>query len=329
MTPPGGAPPSGVTPPAGGSPPPPPSGAPAGGTSPSDAVSQGLSKAKEIVDKAKQAHDKAEEIRDQVDALTPDDDQADEDEAPEDPPLRVADETVAPTEPIYVNYSNSWDEDPPSPSSSTVVVTQVVHPPPPPPPSIPEEPPQTERPRSHGFMGMSVRGTTSNYAPSALLGGRLGYTFRERFTVAGAFHSLTARYGGAIRDVNGKQLGLRMSYGGVLLGWRLYSGRVVHLGVETLAGAGAACISRDPKSVGRARCLEKVGLVSVEPGVQLAFVVSDWTRLGLTAGYRFVTREAWRAPNDFTLSGAYVGLSLDFGPFRVRRRCGVSMPSES
>lgn len=235
-----------------------------------------------------------------------------------------------PTEPIYVNYANSWEEDPPSPSSSTVVVTQVVHPPAAPPPPIPEEPPPVERPRSHGFLGMSVRGTTSNYAPSVLLGGRLGYTFRERFTIGGAFHSLTARYRGAIRDVDGRQLGLRMSYGGVLLGWRLYAGRVVHLGVETLAGAGAACISRDPKSVGRARCLEKVGLVSVEPGVQLAFVVSDWTRLGLTAGYRFVTREAWRAPNDFTLSGAYVGLSLDFGPFRVSRRgCSLSAPSGS
>lgn len=221
------------------------------------------------------------------------------------------------TEPVYVNYSDTWDEDPPPPRR-TLVVTHVVHQPQRPPPPIPEEPPPVPEPRARGFVGLSLRGTTTNYNPSALVGGRAGFTFRDRFTIGGAFHSLTARYAGPIVDAQGRQLGLRMSYGGVTLGWRLYSGRVVQLGVETLAGAGAACISRDKRSVGRARCLEKVGLVAIEPGVELAFVITDWTRLGLTGGYRFVTREAWREPNDFTLSGPYVGLNLDFGRFRER-----------
>ncbi|MCA9711162.1 MAG: hypothetical protein KDK70_35310 [Myxococcales bacterium] len=216
-----------------------------------------------------------------------------------------------------VDYTDVWDEDPPPPR--TVVVTRVVHSPSRPPPPIPEEPAAAPEPRARGFMGFSVRGTTTNYNPSAMMGGRAGFTFRDRFTIGGAFYSLTARYAGRIVGPDGRELGLRMSYGGVLLGWRLYSGRVVQLGLETLAGAGASCISRDKRSVGRARCIEKVGLVSLEPGVTLGVMVTDWLRLGLTGGYRFITREAWRPPNDFTLSGPYVGLDLDFGAFRSRR----------
>ena len=55
----------------------------------------------------------------------------------------------------------------------------------------------------------------------------------------------------------------------------------------------------------------------VDGALSLGFVVTDWVRMGLTGGYRFVTREAWRSPNEFTLSGPYVGLDIDFGAFRT------------
>lgn len=305
-----------MTPPAaGGSPPPPPAGG-AGGAPPSDAAGKGPSKAEQLADRAKRAHDKGKEIRDRIDELTPEDDESEE---PRDDEADEVDEASSPSEPVTVDYSDTWDRDPPPPPQRAVVVTHVVHQPARLSPPVPEEPPPTPEPRVHGFIGVTSRGTTANYNPSILMGARAGFTFRDRFTIGGAFHSLTARYGGPIVDPHGRALGLRMTYGGVLLGWRLYSGRVVQLDVQTMAGAGAACIARGKKSVGPARCLEKVGLVAIEPGVELAFVVTDWARLGLAGGYRFVTREAWRPPNDFTLSGPYLGLGLDFGRFRARR----------
>jgi len=164
-------------------------------------------------------------------------------------------------------------------------------------------------------MGLSLRGTTTNNNPSMLTGARVGFTFDGRFTIGGAFYSLTARYAGPIVDARGNELGLRMGYGGVLLAWNLYKGRVVHFALESLAGAGAACIDRDKRSYGRWSCIEKVGLVSLEPGLELGFTITDWIRTSATLGHRFVTREAWRAPGDFTLSGPYVGLNIDIGWF--------------
>jgi len=289
--PPGGAPPAGVVtpPPAGGSPP----SVPGGGASSS--LEEGLSKAKELWEQGK-------EIRDE---RTADDEDEPEDEVVEEP------------ESLYVDYSDTWDEEPPEPTTTTVVVTRVIDRPVPRPP-VPE-PADVEPTRVRGFLGFSSRGTSTNANPSALLGARAGFTFHDRFTIGGAFYSLTARYADAITDSRGRELGLRMAYAGVLLGWRVYSGRVVHLGVETLAGGGAACIAKGTKSVGPARCIDKVGMVSLEPGVELGFVVTDWMKLGLTGGFRFVTRESWREPNDFTLSGPYMGLNVDFGRFRDRR----------
>jgi hypothetical protein len=301
--PPGGTPPAGlVAPPPGGTPPTPPSGAPLGGAL--DAAGNALSKAAELGGQADAARDE----------LAPHEEPAEEEPA-KDEGAASPDEAAAPSAPASdVDYSNTWKEPPPS---SRIVITQVVHRPVRARPPAPAPEPSYE-PRAHGFMGLSLRGTTTNRNPSTLTGGRLGFVFDDRFTIGGAFYSLTGRFGGPIVDPEGNKLGMRMHYGGVLLGWTLYKGRVMRLGLETLAGAGAACISTGRRSRGRWECVDKVGLVSLEPGLSLGFTVTDWVRVGLTGGYRFVTREAWRSPNDFTLSGPYIGLDIDFGAFRER-----------
>ncbi len=214
-------------------------------------------------------------------------------------------------EPVYVDYTYTWDEPPPL-RKSVVITRHVIRPLPPPPRSKRSPPPP---PRARGLVGLSIRGTTTNYNPSAMVGARAGFTFHDRFTIGGALYSLTARYAGAIVDPRGNQLGMRMAYGGVMFNWRLWEGRIMQVGLDTLAGAGAACISRSKKSYGRWNCIEKVGLISIEPGLEIGFKLSDWIRLGVAGGYRFVTREAWREPNDFTLSGPYLGINVDFGWF--------------
>lgn len=298
--------------PPGGTPPTPPTGAPLDPSGVIDGASEALSKAGEL-------KDRADAVRDDLGNLATDDTEDDDGEGEGD----AQDEAAAPPQepapdPVdgYIDYSTTW-RDPPR---SHMVVTQVVHRPVRMAPPAPEPVPSYE-PRVHGFVGLSLRGTTTtNHNPSVLTGGRLGFVFADRFTIGGAFYSLTGRFGGPITDPVGNKLGMRMAYGGVLLGWTLYKGRVMQLGLETLAGAGAACVSKNRRSYGKWECLEKVGLVSIEPGLSLGFVVTDWVRVGLTGGYRFVTREAWRSPNDFTLSGPYVGLDIDFGAFRTDDR---------
>ena len=198
-----------------------------------------------MVDGASEALSKAGEIKSRVDAVREElgslaqrEPPSDEGGADDDAGAKTAAPQQEPaSEPAegYIDYSTTWHD----PPRSHIVVTQVVHrpvrvPPPAPPPELSYEP------RAHGFVGLSLRGTsTTNHNPSVLTGGRLGFVFDDRFTIGGAFYSLTARFGGPITDPVGNKLGMRMAYGGVLLGWTLYKGRVVQLGLETLAGAGA------------------------------------------------------------------------------------------
>jgi hypothetical protein len=268
------------------------------------AIKDGIDTAREELGKLTSGEDDEE--------AAPAEDEGDEEAASPD------DEAAAPSEPASdpppVDYTNTWQDPPPS----SIVITQVVHRPVRAQRPAPAPEPSYE-PRAHGFIGLSLRGTTTTkHNPSALTGGRFGFVFDDRFTIGGAFYSLTARVGGPIVDPNGHKLGMRMAYGGVLLGWTLYKGRVMRLGLETLAGAGAACVSNNRRSHGRWECVDKVGLVSIEPGLSLGFTVTDWVRLGLTGGYRFVTREAWRSSKDFTMSGPFIGLDIDFGAFRGR-----------
>jgi hypothetical protein len=291
--------------PPGGTPPTPPTGLP---VKPSSLLDKALSKAGEIKDRADALRDQLGEPATDEDEPTEPAEPTDEEAAPAQPQ-----EPAPASEPDAVDYSDTWRDPPPS----RIVITEVVHQP------VQRRPlPEYEpyEPRVHGFAGLSLRGTTTtNQNPSVLSGARFGFVFDERFTIGGAFYSLTARFGGPIVASNGDELGMRMAYGGVLLGWSLYKGRVVQLSLETLAGGGAACVSKHRRGYGRWGCIEKVGLVSIEPGLSLGFVVTDWVRVGLTGGYRFVTREAWKAPNEYTMSGPYVGLDIDFGAFRVRR----------
>ncbi|MCB9717404.1 MAG: hypothetical protein H6712_26385 [Myxococcales bacterium] len=304
---PGVTPPAVVAPPPGSTPPAGPSGAPVDPSAATDAAGK-------VVDQVGNARDRIGEARDRVESLTADDDDGDDDEADADEEAASEDEALADDEAareaVVVDYTRSWEDVPPRQS---VVVTRVIHVHPSPPAPAPEE--VVEPARVRGFIGASVRGTAINTNPSALSGARAGFTFDDRFTIGGAFYSLTARYGGPIVDSHGNHLGLRMSYAGVLLAWTLYQGRVLHVALESLAGAGAACVSRSTRMVGRRECIEKVGLISLEPGVEVGFRVTDWARVSLAGGYRFVTREAWRPPNDFLLSGPYVGLNVDFGWF--------------
>ena len=84
-----------------------------------------------------------------------------------------------------------------------------------------------------------------------------------------------------------------------------------------LLGGGKACISSRPGyKDDEWRCIESVKMFVTETGISTRLDVTNWFRLGMTAGYRFVTRQAWRSPNDFQLSGPYVGLDVDFGWFR-------------
>ena len=168
-----------------------------------------------------------------------------------------------------------------------------------------------------GYGGLGLRGSTINKNPSLWIGAHGGIIFGQRLSIGGAFYEVTYRHGGPIVDSNGKELGIRAAYGGMTMGIVLSRRKRFELSVDTLIGGGAACISREPGYQDDDwRCIEAVRMFVTEPSLSTRFILRDWFRVGLELGYRFVAREAWRAPNDFQLSGPFLGTSIDFGWFK-------------
>lgn len=215
-------------------------------------------------------------------------------------------------EPVGVEWDDSDEVDRPR------TITRVYHvpvrpPPPPPPPAAHHEPHGIQ---IGGFGGVSLRGSALNRNPSVWAGARGAIIFGRRFAIGGAFYQATARFGGPIVGSKGEHLGLRAAYGGLTVDWTVWRKGITSLGIEGLVGAGAACVSRSPSYRGNDwRCIEAVRLFVFEPGMNVAFDITEWFRVGVSAGWRFVARQAWRPPNDFSLSGPYLGLNLDFGWF--------------
>ncbi len=220
--------------------------------------------------------------------------------------------TDTPREPI----GTEWDDDEVERERVVTVVHDVAVRPLPPPP----EPYQPEPIQIGGYGGLSLRGSSLNRNPAVWVGARGALILGNRFSIGGAFYEATARFGGPIVGSHGEQFGLRAAYGGMTFDWVAWEHGKFDIGIESLVGAGAACVSRSP-SYGDDdwRCIETVRMFVVEPGVNFTYTMRDWLRVGTSLGWRFVARQAWRPPNDFSLAGPYLALNLDFGWFGDNR----------
>ncbi|MEM6289709.1 MAG: hypothetical protein AAGA54_00545 [Myxococcota bacterium] len=167
-----------------------------------------------------------------------------------------------------------------------------------------------------GYGGITTRFSGVARKMGALRGVHGGLLLGDRLTLGAAYHRLKRRYGAPILDANDRPMALAMAYGGVELGATVVRRGRFELGLQTLLGAGAACVTYDVNTRSRsATCVDGVRMMVFEPSAIANITVTDWMRLGFEGGYRGVARSEWRPPTDFDLSGGYFGFNIDFGWF--------------
>lgn len=202
-------------------------------------------------------------------------------------------------------------------TTTTVVVTERVRPMPynPPPPPVHER----ERVFIGGYGGFGGRLGPTSGRLSVFSNFRGGLLIGKRLSIGGSLVQLTKRLGAPIKGTSGREYQLGLAYGGVQVGLvALRRGRF-EIGVDSLFGVGVACIyDRHRDAHGRSACLDSVKLFVAEPGAFIHFNLTDWMRVGLNGGYRFVGRQAWASGANFRLASPYFGANIDFGWFRRR-----------
>lgn len=227
---------------------------------------------------------------------------------PEPAPTPVADEALEP-EPLDAQPVAA-----PTPHTVTLVhrgsVSSASHYDPPPPQD------SHEKFFVSGYGGMITRGSAVSGKMGLLRGYHGGLLLGERLSIGLAYHRLKKRFGAPILDGQGRPIALEMAYGGLEIGATVVRRGRFELGVQTMFGGGAACLTYDVNGrTSVAECVESVQMMVLEPSAIANFRVTDWMRLGLEGGYRGVARSEWAEPTDFDLGGGFFGLNLDFGWF--------------
>ncbi len=240
--------------------------------------------------------------------------------APRQPPAPEAVSAEPANDPVVIapqSLRDPFDPTVAAPESDTTTITVVHHravpPPPPPPPAYDDD---DDDFFVGGFGGPSMRLTNINKKVGMVVGFRGGVLLGKRLSLGGAYYNLRRRFGPPILDDDGNSMAMKMAYGGAHVGVTIVRHDNLELNIQSLFGAGMACVSYHLKPTNYAhQCVESVRMFVAEPEAVFNVNITDWMRMGFTFGYRVVAREKWTPPNDFKLSGAHMGINFDFGWF--------------
>ena len=200
-------------------------------------------------------------------------------------------------------------------TTTTVVVTDRVI-------TVPHQPPPAPPARERFFVG-GYGGFGGRMGPTV---GRLsifsnmrgGVLLGKRLSIGASMVTMTKRTGAPIQGISGKTYQIGLAYGGVQIGLVAMRRGRFEIGLDTLLGAGIACIYERRPGQHDGDCRESVKMFVAEPGAFIHFNLTNWMRVGFNGGYRFVSQPQWPSGAQFRLASPYFGANLDFGWFRRR-----------
>ncbi|MEO1261743.1 MAG: hypothetical protein AAFZ15_23265 [Bacteroidota bacterium] len=160
---------------------------------------------------------------------------------------------------------------------------------------------QTEKDKSIGFGGPSFINTTfaGDWAFEA---GGLGGGFATKNIYIGG--------GGFGLEVKKNNYNYTMGYGGLMLGHLWGGNEKTAINFYVLGGYGGA--SEDGKDI------EKEGddFWVVRPAAEIDFLITNWMRIGVGGGYRWVTGSNLITVDDGDLSAPFGSITFRFGNWR-------------
>ena len=147
-----------------------------------------------------------------------------------------------------------------------------------------------------------------------------GVLFNHKFFLGlGGYGLVTDHHGFDSEGNMDRSNEIKMGYGGIVVGYTFMSEKRIHATTSLLIGAGAAVngYHKDyPDSHGdHFRSLDESDFSVLEPTVSVEANMTNWFRISLGAGYRFVRGVEMAGLCDSKLSAPTMNLSLKFGKF--------------
>ncbi|MFA5859298.1 MAG: hypothetical protein WC955_09540 [Elusimicrobiota bacterium] len=168
-----------------------------------------------------------------------------------------------------------------------------------------------------GYGGPSYSFSTLNGKSAMFVGGQGGWVANHTITIGGAGYGLTSNIRGTDLGLNTTNY-LSLGYGGVMVEYIIFSDVIVHATVRTLFGWGGVGLYHRGMHTGSTTDVEDTdnGFFNViEPSVQAEVNITNFFRINLGVGYRYIPNLDYEGLKGNALDGLSAHFVLKFGKF--------------
>ena len=172
-----------------------------------------------------------------------------------------------------------------------------------------------------GYLAPEIKVSNVHEDISMFLGGKLGFTFNEKFSIGMAGYGLVnnsnfPRLVSTNPDTY-ESTSIGFGYGGLNLEYTIFSNKVVHFTIPVVLGAGGVTLYEDNGNWMNNEWneIENSAAFVVEPGVTIELNLFKFFRVDLGASYRYVSGTELDYLTDEDLTDLSFNATFKFGFF--------------
>ena len=175
-----------------------------------------------------------------------------------------------------------------------------------------------------GFIGPELKVSNIYDDEGLLIGGRMGATFNDKFTMGLGGYGLVTKSSFDYIPTSGPVQPIRigMGYGGLALEYTIFGKKKIHFSVPVLVGVGGFTFYEDDEDLwdDNFNDIETSAAFVAEPGVNLELNLFKYFRFSAGVSYRYVAGTSFDDPmlegiDDGDLSDLSYNATLKFGFF--------------
>ncbi len=168
-----------------------------------------------------------------------------------------------------------------------------------------------------GYLAPEVKVSNVHEDISLIIGGKMGFTFNDHFTIGIAGFGLTNNSNFDINDNPLDPARIGMGYGGLNLEYTFFSNKKIHFTIPVVLGAAGIYVYEDDGDFfsDQFNEIENSAAFVVEPGVNIELNLFKFFRIDLGASYRLIEGTALYSLEDEDLSDLSFNVGFKFGFF--------------
>ena len=173
-----------------------------------------------------------------------------------------------------------------------------------------------------GYLAPELKASNVHEDISLIIGGKVGFTFNDKFSIGLAGHGLTSHSNFDIPSLDPLSSAMTpvrigMGYGGLSLEYTVFSDKVIHFTIPVVTGVAGVFLyeDKDEYFYDNFNEIENTAAFVFEPGVNVEINLFKFFRMDLGVSYRLIKGTDLKYLSDEDLSDLSFNVAFKFGFF--------------